>query len=110
MSALELCDGSVDLSMPFIPRASKEFVRNLEENGVVEQCQAGAGLTERQKYRKYPARYIRQAHWSITGKYVALTANPPAPIVGREGFANVRPRFAYLTLTVSVTVLAFAFS
>ena len=68
MSALELCDGSVDLSVPFIPRASKEFVRNLEENGVVEQCRAGAGLAERQKYRKYPARYIRQAHWSVTGK------------------------------------------
>lgn len=68
MSSLELCDGSVDLSMPFIPRASKEFVRNLEENGVVEQCEAGADLAERQKYRKYPARYIRQAHWSITGK------------------------------------------
>ena len=43
-------------------------------------------------------------------EYVALTAKPPAPIVGREVFANVRPRFAYLTLTVSVTVLAFAFS
>ena len=68
MSALELCDGSVDLSMPFVPRTAKEFVHGLEKNGVVERCAPGEGLAQRQKYRKYPARYIRQAHWSITGK------------------------------------------
>ena len=68
MSFLQLCDGSVDLSMPFIPKSAREFIRTLEENSVIEQCEAGHGLTEKQKYRKYPARYISRAHWSITGK------------------------------------------
>ena len=67
-NALELCDGSVDLSLTFIPRSTKDLVGTLEKRGVVEPCEAGAGLTERQRYRKYPARYIRQAHWSITGR------------------------------------------
>ena len=68
MSAIQLCDGSVDLSMPFIPQSVRDLIKTLEENNVIEQCEAGHGLTEKQKYKKYPARYIRQAHWSITGK------------------------------------------
>ena len=68
MNAIQLCDGSVDLSMPFIPKSVREFIRTLEEHNVIEQCESGHGLTEKQKYRKYPVRYIRQAHWSITGK------------------------------------------
>lgn len=67
-AALELCDGSVDLSLPFIPKGTREFIRSLEESGVVEPCAPGECLAPRQKYRKHPARYIRQAHWSITGK------------------------------------------
>lgn len=65
--AVRLCDGSVDLSLPFIPKAERDLVDMLVKNGVVEPCEAGAGLTEKQQYRRYPVRYIGQAHWSITG-------------------------------------------
>ena len=34
MGALELCDGSVDMSLPFVPGAAREFVRVLEDGGV----------------------------------------------------------------------------
>ena len=68
MRVIDLCDGSVDLSMPFIPESTRKLIHTLEEHNVIEQCKAGHGLTKKQKYRKYPARYISQAHWSITGK------------------------------------------
>lgn len=68
MSALELCDGSVDVSLPFIPELSRNIIAKAAKNGIIEECSAGQGLKEHQKYKKYPARYIRQAHWSITGK------------------------------------------
>ena len=68
MSALELCDGSVDLSLPIIPAHIRKIVSEAEKSGVIEPCEPDHGLTEHQKYKKYPARYIRQAHWSITGK------------------------------------------
>lgn len=68
MNALELCDGSVDLSLPVITDSVRDIVADGVKNGVIEPCAPGHGLTERQKYRKSPARYIRQAHWSLTGK------------------------------------------
>lgn len=68
MRAIDLCDGSVDLSLSFIPEHVRDFVADAERYGVIEPCEPGHGLTEKQKYRKYPVRYIRQAHWSITGK------------------------------------------
>ena len=33
-AALELCDSSVDVSMPFIPKAARDYIRALEEDGV----------------------------------------------------------------------------
>ena len=66
--ALSLCDGSVDVSLPIIPQKIRDIITDAANQGVVESCSPGQGLTENQKYKKYPARYIRQAHWSITGK------------------------------------------
>ena len=68
MYALKLCDGSVDLSLPAISEETRKIIAQAEKVGVIEQCEPGHGLNEIQKYKKYPARYIRQAHWSITGK------------------------------------------
>ena len=68
MNAIDLCDGSIDLSLPFIPAKTLEVIAKIKKAGVIEPCEAGQGLKENQKYRKYPSRYIRQAHWSITGK------------------------------------------
>ena len=68
MSALELCDGTVDLSLSVIPEQTKKIIAEIEQKGVIEKCERGQGLKDFQKYKKYPARYIRKAHWSITGK------------------------------------------
>ena len=66
--AIELCDGSVDVSMPFIPDEFRQVISDAEERGFVEKCEAGQGISESQQYRKYSSRYIRSVEWSITGR------------------------------------------
>ena len=67
MDALQLCNGNLDLSLPLIPEEVRNVLPVLEQDGVIEKCSRGEGIEERQTYRLYPARYIRTAHWSITG-------------------------------------------
>ncbi len=38
------------------------------ERDIVEPCSYGEGLAPDQEYRQYQNRFIRTAHWSITGK------------------------------------------
>ncbi len=66
--ALSLCDGQTDLSLPLYPDVIRENIRELEKQKVIHRCEEGASLTEDQKYRFYPNRYIESAHWSITGR------------------------------------------
>ena len=68
MQALELCDGNIDVSDIFIPDSLKELIAQAAKNGTVEPCESGDSLKDFQHYKKYPCRYIRSAHWSITGK------------------------------------------
>ena len=68
MQAIELCDGSFDVSAPFIPDELKNEISKAANNGLIEECRQGDGLKPNQKYRKYPNRYIRSVHWSVTGK------------------------------------------
>lgn len=66
--ALQLCDGSVNVSLPLVPQESRDNLNMLERQGVIERCAYGVGLSDEQRYRKYDARYVQVAHWSITGK------------------------------------------
>ncbi len=66
--AVSLCDGSIDLSLPVITGETRTIVDELEKMGIVHPCEPGAALREGQEYRKYENRYIRTAHWSVTGK------------------------------------------
>ncbi len=67
-AALELCNGLIDLDGALIPQKQKDIIKMALERGIVEECEYGNTITEDQKYKKYPNRYIRCAHWSITGK------------------------------------------
>ncbi len=40
----------------------------LEKNRVIVPCEAGNAIAPEQEYYCYPSRYIRAAHWSITGR------------------------------------------
>lgn len=66
--ALELCDGSIDFSLPFIPEKTKKAVAVLLEEKVIEPAEKGDALLEKQRYIRYQNRYIYRAHWSITGR------------------------------------------
>ena len=68
MQALQLCNGEIDLSLPLIDGEIRDLIPLIEKNGVIERCERGQRISPEQEYRRYPARYIRTAHWSITGR------------------------------------------
>jgi len=67
MQALQLCNGLIDTSMPLIPEDVRQLLPMAEKNGLITRCERGDAIRPEQEYRLYPARYIRTAHWSITG-------------------------------------------
>ena len=67
MQALQLCNGNIDLSLPLIPQEIRDMIPTIEKNGIIIPCEHGDSIAPEQEYKCYPARYIRTAHWSITG-------------------------------------------
>ncbi len=68
MEALKLCNGRIETDLPLIPRELRDILPKIAEHGVIHPCGAGETLDPAQEYRKYPARYINTAHWSVTGR------------------------------------------
>ena len=68
MEALKLCSGRIDTDLPLIPAKLRDILPGLEQAGIIRPANAGETLRPEQEYRKYPARYIRTAHWSVTGR------------------------------------------
>lgn len=66
--ALNLCNGRIDCSLPMIQEEIRSLLPKMEKEGVIEACEAGDSIAPKQEYHKYPARYIRTAHWSVTGR------------------------------------------
>ena len=67
-NALSLCTGNADVSLPLVSDSDRAIIHECEEKGIVEPCKPGHVLTENQKYKKFPVRYIHSVHWSITGR------------------------------------------
>ncbi len=65
---LSLCNGKCDFSLPLISGRQRSIAEELWKEKVVEKLDRRGALEEYQEYRLYPARFIRTAHWSITGK------------------------------------------
>ena len=53
---------------PFFNDGEEQIMKQLVEAGFADLCEAPRGLTEEQKYRFFPNRFIRAVHWAITGK------------------------------------------
>lgn len=68
MDALQLCNGMINIKLPFISPRTRQLIRLIEERGIVEGCEKGTPLREDQKYRMCPSQYIMTAHWSVTGR------------------------------------------
>lgn len=67
-TALELCNGKIDVSMPVIPESVREYIKLAENAGIITPCEYPSAINHKQEYKFYHARYIRHAHFSITGK------------------------------------------
>ena len=68
MEALKLCNGLIDTSLPLIPEEIRALLPALEKRGFIIRCERGDAIAPEQAYKLYPARYIRTAHWSVTGR------------------------------------------
>lgn len=68
MEALKLCNGKIETALPLIPQKIRDMLPLIEKNGIIRQAKDGEEIRPDQEYRKYPARYIRTAHWSVTGR------------------------------------------
>lgn len=66
--ALCFCDGQFDCDSAVLPPVYRQLIQLAAKNGAVATCEKGKQLSEQQKYKQYPCRYISTAHWSITGK------------------------------------------
>jgi radical SAM protein with 4Fe4S-binding SPASM domain len=66
--AASFCDGMMDCDSVLLLPVHKKFIAEMKKNGAAVPCEYGDGLKDYQKYRPAPCRFIRQAHWSITGK------------------------------------------
>lgn len=66
MELLLDCDGCTDVSGAFGERMA--MLKRMEQNGILHACKPGTKLKDYQHYRFYDNRYIRTAHWSVTGR------------------------------------------
>jgi len=66
--AVGLCDGEIDPTLPLFDQATRALLPVLVERGFAEVVEERTPLKPNQAYRRYPARYISTAHWSVTGK------------------------------------------
>ena len=68
MEALQLCNGKIETDLSLIPRELQDLLLGFEKSGIIHPAANGETIRPEQEYRKYPARYIRTAHWSVTGR------------------------------------------
>ena len=66
--ALEFCNGRFTEDSPIFFGERKDALRRLDEIGALERLSEPADLESDQEYLEYPNRYIKQVHWSITGR------------------------------------------
>jgi len=66
--ALLYCDGEIDVDSLVPALESIELIALAREKGLVEASETPSPIQEYQRHHIYPARYIKSAHWSVTGR------------------------------------------
>lgn len=66
--AVSCCNGYMDTESVFVTPEQKEIMELLAQKGIAEPCELGDDLDPVQEYHFYPNRFIRTAHWSVTGR------------------------------------------
>ena len=67
-SVFHLCNGKVDLESLIFTQQQRDAVEKMFELGYLEKCSEPSPLLPEQEYYLYPSRFIRTAHWSVTGR------------------------------------------
>ena len=62
------CDAVREIGEADADDRQRRFLRRMLAEGVIREAGIWDFLAEEQKYRAYPARYRREAHWSVTGE------------------------------------------
>lgn len=63
------CDGKTDLQIDSFSEKTKQAFTEFIQQGILEQSDTILPpLQDWQRYQIYPSRYMRNVHWSITGK------------------------------------------
>ena len=66
--AVQICNGTLRADSPLIFPAQRNFIEKLVEQGIIEKNKQLMSLKAEQDYKTYPARYVHNVHWSVTGK------------------------------------------
>ncbi len=61
------CDGAHDIDVSALSEEDRNLLEALKKEGVIREAMLWDFISPKQEYVSYPARYKRQAHWSITG-------------------------------------------
>ena len=65
---LLFCDAAHKIDTDALTEEQRTFLDNLLKEGVIRPADRMDLLLPEQRYKAYPARYRREAHWSITGE------------------------------------------
>ncbi len=65
---LLFCDAAHEIDTDALTEEQRTFLDNLLREGVIRPADRMDFLLPEQRYKAYPARYRREAHWSITGE------------------------------------------
>lgn len=65
---VSMCNGYIDFDTFFASDTHRQIAEDLLKKGVIRTCEFGEELLPAQEYKLHDNRYIRTAHWSITGK------------------------------------------
>ncbi|MBR4153343.1 MAG: radical SAM protein [Selenomonadaceae bacterium] len=67
-SVLKLCDGQIDSESELFDDDQRKIMEELRAEGYVEANETPSLIEDGQAYKFYDNRFMRSAHWSITGK------------------------------------------
>ncbi len=67
-AALQFCSGTMAEECALVFPQHKKMLEELLKEGVVEKLESPKPLNKEQEYIEYPSRYVKTAHWSVTGK------------------------------------------
>lgn len=67
-NTLQLCNGLIDLDNSIFNKDTRRLLLNLSDNGIIKEVLNGETIEPWQEYKYFDNRYIKSAHFSITGR------------------------------------------